>query len=517
MTENPGQPSLNGPGRHGRHYRNNSRRNRALKIITLVIAVFAAAGAVTWVVRSQATADSTTASASDGTAGSAVAGSQPAQGADQGAGGCPLSDGTLNVAAAPDIADVIGAITGSGTVAGCSVTVTTVDPAAVVASGPAGADVWIPDSSIWLERAAAAGVQTPGQHPSVANSPVVLALSGAAAAQVAAAGGPPNFASILASRQTATPIRVGLPDPEQSTPAVAAILAAQAAVAGTADARAALTWAVRSSPADLPVHSTDLLNRLAVDPNTAVPVGEQAVVEHNAAAGATPVVAVYPGSGGVALDYPLVALSTDPGVTTAAAGLASEFAGIPALDALQAAGFRAPDGSAGPTMSAGSGIDPATVVTAPMPALSAVDDAVRTVQVTNEPSRMLAVMDISGSMESVVADANGATRLDLAKQAAIRGLGLYTASSDIGLWVFSRTLTPTTDYRELIPVSTLGPDGQGGSGATRLAAALNGIQAIPDGGTGLYDTTLAAVREMRANYDPTRVNSVLILSCLLYT
>ena len=512
MTENPGQPSLNGPGRHGRHYRNNSRRNRALTIITLVIAVFAAAGLVTWVVRSQATADSTTASASGGTAGSAVAGSQPAQGADQGAGGCPLSDGTLNVAAAPDIADVIGAITGSGKVAGCSVTVTTVDPAAVVASGPAGADVWIPDSSIWVERAAAAGVQTPGQHPSLANSPVVLALSGAAAAQLAAAGGTPNFAGILASRQSATPIRVGLPDPQQSAPAVAAILAAQPAVAGTADARAALTWAVRSSPADLPIHSTDLLDRLAADPNTAVPVGERAVVEHNAAAGATPVVAVYPGSGGVALDYPLVALSTDPGVTTAAAGLASELAGTPALDALQAAGFRAPDGSAGPTMSAGSGIDPATVVTAPMPALSAVDDAVRTVQVTNEPSRMLAVMDISGSMEGVVPDANGATRLDLAKQAAIRGLGLYTASSDIGLWVFSRTLTPTTDYRELIPVSTLGPDGQGGSGAQRLAAALNGIQAIPDGGTGLYDTTLAAVREMRANYDPTRVNSVLILS-----
>jgi hypothetical protein len=42
------------------------------------------------------------------------------------------------------------------------------------------------------------------------------------------------------------------------------------------------------------------------------------------------------------------------------------------------------------------------------------------------------------------------------------------------------------------------------------------LDSIPDrltpGGTGLYDTTLAAVRAARENYDPTAVNSVLMLT-----
>ena len=38
------------------------------------------------------------------------------------------------------------------------------------------------------------------------------------------------------------------------------------------------------------------------------------------------------------------------------------------------------------------------------------------------------------------------------------------------------------------------------------------MQAIPDGGTGLYDTVLDGVRAVRAAWDPDRVNVLLILS-----
>jgi hypothetical protein len=363
-----------------------------------------------------------------------------------------------------------------------------------------------------VERAITSGQPATVQNPSIASSPIVLAVSGTAAGQLATDGGSPNVGSILATRKTGTPIRVGLPDPAQSAPAIGAILATRAAVSGTPDARAALTWGVRSSPADLPVKGSELLNRLATDPNTAVPVSEQSVVTHNTAAGATAVDAVYPAAGATALDYPVVSFSADPEAGRAAAALVAALSTTAGRDALQAAGFRAPDGSAGAYLRTVSGVKPATVVTAPLPDLQTVDDAVRTVQVTNELARMLAVLDISGSMEGVVPGSNGATRLDLAKAAATRGLSLYPPESDIGLWVFSRKLTPTSDHRELIPISSLGPDGQGGTGAQKLAQALGGIQAIPDGGTGLYDTTLDAVRAVQQNYDPARVNSVLILS-----
>ncbi|MET0864376.1 MAG: substrate-binding domain-containing protein [Nakamurella sp.] len=416
------------------------------------------------------------------------------------------------MAASPDIAPALTSLVGTDPAGGCPVTVTTVDPASIVANGGGDADVWVPDSTVWIERATAAGQQVTAQSTSIASSPIVLAVSGAAAGQLAAAGGSPDVASILATRQSATPIRVGLPDPAQSAPAIGAILATRAAVSGAADARAALTWGVRSSPTGLPVHSNELLDRLGADPGTAVPVSEQAVFSHNTEPGAATAVAVYPTAGASALDYPLATFGTDPATVEAADALIASLTGTSGRNALQEAGFRAADGSASSGLSAVAGLTPAAVVTTALPDLQTVNDAIRTVQVTNEQARMLAVLDISGSMQGVVPGANGATRLDLAKAAATRGLGLYPPESDIGLWVFSRTLTPTSDHRELIPISSLGPDGQGGTGAKKLAATLAGIQAIPDGGTGLYDTTLDAVRAVQQNYDPSRVNSVLILS-----
>jgi len=524
MTNQAEQPSTGEPPRHGRH--RDRSRNRTLTIIAVVVAVVAAAAVTTWlVVDRSGTAATTAAAPSSATAtrpGSSpldVTSPSPSRStpagpaAPPGATGCPLPGGTLTVAAAPEIAGVLSQITSgaAGIGQGCTVTVTPTEPTAVVATGGAGIDVWIPDSSIWIERAAAAAMTAPAHHPSIASSPVVLALPAATAARLTG-GGTPGVAAILGTRLTASPVRVGLPDPQQSAEAVGAILGARAVVTGTPDARAALTWAVRSGPPGLPIDDDALLTGLATDPNTAVPVTERAVVAHNGAAGSAGVVAVYPGTGGVAMDFPVVTLTTDQQAVAAADDLATVLADAPAQTALQAAGFRAPDGSAGPGLGANLGVNPAIVVASPVPSLQTVDDTIRSVQITNEPSRMLAVMDISGSMESAVPGSNGATRMDLANEAATRGLSLYPGDSEIGLWVFSRTLTPDSDHRELIPVSTLGPDGQGGSGAQRLAQALAGIQAIPDGGTGLYDTVLDAVRTMRAGWDPTKVNAVLILS-----
>ena len=534
MTENRGQSS-NGPTRHGRHHRDApgdpSGTNRTLIILAVVVAIVVAAGVVTWFVRSNSTSTAgTTAAAVTSSARSSATGSQAAgspsttgqqttgtsaTGTTAAGKGCPLPGGSLSVAVAPDIVAAVATVTSSSTgnvlPDGCAVTITPMDPADFVAGGAAGVAAWIPDSSMWIDKAKAAGISVPAQNPSIGTSPVVLALSSSVAAPLIAAGSP-TVAGILASRATGTPIRVGLPDPTKSAAAVATILATRAAVTGTPDARAALTWAVRSSPTGMPTKDNDLLNRLATDPNTAVPVSEQALNSYNATAGVTPAVAVYLGQDGSVLDYPVVRLATDPASTAAVDDLVRLLISAQGTAALEAAGFRAPDGTPGSAIAATNGLNPALRVTTPLPAAQQVDDAIHSVQITNEPTRMLAVMDISGSMLGVVPGAGGATRLDLAKDAATRGLGLYGPDSDIGLWEFSRTLTPDSDHRELIPISSLGPDGQGGSGAQRLTQAMAGLQAVPEGGTGLYDTTLDAVRTMRASYDPARVNVVLILT-----
>jgi Ca-activated chloride channel family protein len=517
MAEFMGQESSGQPGRH----RYRSRTGRTGVIVAVVVAIAAAAG-LTWFVRSQQTGDAAAAgspttqqrSGATTSSGSRSADSVTAGGA-AGSAGCAVPGGSLTVAAAPDIAGVITAVTraaGPAATGGCAVSVTPVDPAQLVADGPSGVEVWIPDSSMWVQRAAAAGRAMSAQNPVIATSPVVFALSASTVAQLTAAGTTPNVEAILATRTTASPIRVGLPDPQRSATAVAAVLAARAAVTGTTDARAALTWAMRSSPADLPIGDGDLLARLSADPNTAVPVSERSVIAYNGGGGTPAATAIYPGAGAVALDYPVVTVSSDPAAVTAAGDLVGLLIGDTGKAALLSAGFRAPDGSAGPESTTASGMNPVVSVTSPLPALAAVDEAIRSVQISNEPSRMLAIMDISGSMQAQVEGAGGATRIDLAKQAASIGLGLYPATSEIGLWEFSTNLAPGSDHREVIPVSTLGPDQQGGTGAQRLAQAITGLQAIPDGGTGLYDTVLDAVRTMRANYDPARANSVLILT-----
>ena len=514
----------------GRH-RSAGSRGRTLTVVGVVVALVAAGGVVTWLVRSGSSEPTSTASGfGSATSGSATSGIAPRDAVPSESGGtrspegrpagsgsagvCTSAGGTLTVAAAPDIAVVLSDVVEENglTAAGCAIRIQPADPAEVAGNGSVDAAVWIPDSSTWLDRAAAAGLTVADDAPSIATSPVVFALSGQATQQLAAAGASQDVAGILATRKTAAPVRVGLADPDESAASVAAVLAARASVTGASDARAALTWAVRSSPDDLPVPNEELLGRLAADPATAVAVSEQALVAHNRDPAADPAHAVYLGAGGYALDYPVAAVGQDPAVRAAARDLAQVLATEPVRTALQAAGFRAPDQTAGPTLTATNGVDPAHRETDVAPSAAAVDDAIRSVHLTNEPSRTLAVMDISGSMLAMVPGANGADRITLAKDAATRGLSLYRADSDIGLWEFSTGLTPTSDHRELIPISSLGPDGRGGTGAATLAAALSGLQAIPNGGTGLYDTTLDAVRAVRAGYDPNRVNAVLLLT-----
>jgi Ca-activated chloride channel homolog len=49
-------------------------------------------------------------------------------------------------------------------------------------------------------------------------------------------------------------------------------------------------------------------------------------------------------------------------------------------------------------------------------------------------------------------------------------------------------------------------------GRERLGRALADLSYVRGGGTGLYDTTLAAVRAVRKGWDPERINSVVLLT-----
>jgi hypothetical protein len=240
---------------------------------------------------------------------------------------------------------------------------------------------------------------------------------------------------------------------------------------------------------------------------------EQSVVAHNTASPASPVAALYPVEGTAVFDYPAIRVTmAATSAVKAEAGEAFEAAlhTPQATEVLQDAGFRAPDG----TPREGAGVVDG-IQSAPPEALPAADPAqaaniLRLWAALSLDSQMLAVVDVSGSMNEEVP--GGSTRIELTRDAAIGALGLFPASSSIGLWAFSVDLDPPNDHVELVP---LGPLTEPVGTRSRQEALMAAAQTLPDlvgGGTGLYDTVLAAFRTVRSAYDPARINSVVLLT-----
>jgi hypothetical protein len=175
---------------------------------------------------------------------------------------------------------------------------------------------------------------------------------------------------------------------------------------------------------------------------------------------------------------------------------------------VQDAGFRGADGSLAWADMPGVPADPPPQV--PL-SLALSQDALRTWSAVTLDSRMLTVIDVSGSMD---ADAgNGRTRVELARDAALEALRLYPGTAQIGLWAFSVLENPPEDWVALVDLGPLADPAAGGTRRDALVAAAQTLPArVDDGGTGLYDTTLAAFRTVRAGYDPSRVNSVVLLT-----
>jgi Mg-chelatase subunit ChlD len=115
------------------------------------------------------------------------------------------------------------------------------------------------------------------------------------------------------------------------------------------------------------------------------------------------------------------------------------------------------------------------------------------------------VIDVSGSMAEKV---GAKTRMQLTIEAASSGLKLFPENAALGLWTFSTKIGDLgADFRELVPIAKLTP-----AQRQRMLANLTIQKAIPNGGTGLYDTAIAAVRAVRSSYDPSAVNSVLLFT-----
>ena len=210
-----------------------------------------------------------------------------------------------------------------------------------------------------------------------------------------------------------------------------------------------------------------------------------------------------PAAGTVMLDYPLV--NTAP----AARQQAAADAGAALVTALNTDAGRAALADSGYRDADGNGVgQPVKELELRDP--SSVDKALRQWQVLGVPIRSLVVQDTSGSMET---PAGGTTRAGLLIDASQTGLKLFPNNTMIGGWAFSVNKGgPGQDWEELAPIRRL--DARSGSGTHRDALGRAVEEGLSDlgGGTGLYDTTLAAFKKVQDTYDPNYSNSVIIMT-----
>jgi Mg-chelatase subunit ChlD len=151
-------------------------------------------------------------------------------------------------------------------------------------------------------------------------------------------------------------------------------------------------------------------------------------------------------------------------------------------------------------------VTPAPTATERAAAAAAVQKTLATWHAVTLPARMLAIIDVSGSMLERVASADGVTRAQVTAEAARRGLGLFDDSWAVGLWIFSTKLVGTVDHQELLPIQPLSVQ------RIQMLATLGAIQPKPKGDTGLYDTILAAYQAVQKDWDPGRVNSIVLMT-----
>jgi Ca-activated chloride channel family protein len=223
-----------------------------------------------------------------------------------------------------------------------------------------------------------------------------------------------------------------------------------------------------------------------------------------------PLVAVYPKDGTLFSDNPFFVLDA-PWVSAKEKAGARAFESFVQQPANQRKvlefGFRPgnPSVPVGDPITRANGVDPAqpqTTLGVPEP-----DVLVRLLAKWGEqrkPAKVMLVVDVSGSMGEEVSE--GRTKLDLAKQAAVDALDEFKDDDVVALRIFSTDISPKepTDYADLVPFGPMGEQRE------RIAAQITRL--VPTEGTPLYSVAQASYKQLKDEYDPARINAVVLLT-----
>ncbi len=414
----------------------------------------------------------------------------------------------FTVAADPSIAPVISKVVDdtSAEDLGCANLKVQATPSATVAAAlakPEGTPaLWIPDSTLWTVKASkSTGALLDMASQSLASTPAVI---------VTKRGDTPFFDTWLSVLRLKG-LRIG--DPLTDSVADAPVLGALAeAEQGKGDQNAITAALVPIAQAQMTnkqqQNADERLGEVTRQGGVAVST-EQQMLEYNARNSGANLTGTVPQTGSFVLNYPMV-VTEPPGPSHDSAkesgiALAAALASGNGKKALSDSGFRGPDAA---PLSGDRGIG--QVAPLAVTDQGAVDNTLRRYAVLAQPSRILAVVDVSGSMN---APAGGSTRLALTSQALETGIRLFPDNAEVGMWAFSINQGANgQDWRELLPIRGLGEPAAGGTQRDALIGQTRGLAKFVGGGTGLYDTALAAFRKVKEEYEPGYVNSVVLVT-----
>jgi hypothetical protein len=292
-------------------------------------------------------------------------------------------------------------------------------------------------------------------------------------------------------------------------PIVGALAAEQAGAIGRKEFTDAMTLlALQQGNARVGGDSDSDRLALAAGSESPTVVSEQHFIEYqrtNPGSGLTPSIPV---DGTMILDYPMLntaSAARKDVIAEAGEKLIEQITSTEGAQALTASGFR----TAADAPSPEGGVGNVTVLTLTDPEQE--DKALRQWAVLGVPIRSLVVEDASGSME---APAGSSTRAGMLVEASQNGLKLFPNNTALGAWLFSIDLGGRgRDWLPIAPIERL--DTVDADGQTHREFLESQILTLPDrlgGATGLYDTTLAAFKEVQDSYDPNFSNSVILLT-----
>jgi Mg-chelatase subunit ChlD len=447
----------------------------------------------------------------------------------------------IEVAASPDVAPALGAaaerahdenLTSDGRCVDISVTPREsykVRDTLAAGKNP-GAQVWVPDSNVWLEQISAdRGATKVARVGNVASTPVGMAMVPSAAKSLGWPKKTYGWLELAGATLRDDSLKLGAADPVRSASGLLALTQLSSAagqVEGGATQAAAMMKSLSQRISDSDGQLVETLPRDSSGTeqgnpkrNQALVLSEQAAFTHNSSAeSGAGLDFFYPEDGSPRLDYPYALvdetrLSTDE--SRAAIRFMTYLRKPEQEQLLTDRGFRTSDDQVSASLVAKAGgrvPQPYTAEAGEPASVTALQEALGTWTITVQSARITTVVDASSSMSEPV-PGTGRSRMDVTKGSLLQALATFTQEDEIGLWEFSTELDGDKDYRILVPTDRLGDStAAGGTQRERLSAAFGGLEPVPGGATGLYDTTLAAYRAATSSYAEGKFNALVVLT-----